>query len=110
MIDGYVIPLNIQSGLPYMSIQPYTDTEWDSLPHVILTADMDWDPAVIDHELEDGEEWFDPMQDLPDIEPNPLFNDAGDYKRLHHFTEAMIDNNHLETENIDYQDLPLLHN
>ena len=56
MLNGYVIPLNIQSGLLYMSIRPYTDTEWDSLPQVILTADIDWDPSVIDHELEDGEE------------------------------------------------------
>ena len=77
-LDGYVIPLNIRSGLPYMTIRPYTDTEWDSLPHVILTADTDWDPSVIDHEMEDGEEWFDAMQDLPDIEPDPNFDDFGD--------------------------------
>ena len=30
-----------------MTIYPYTDTEWDNLPHVILTADTDWDPTVI---------------------------------------------------------------
>ena len=93
-----------------MAICPYTDTEWDSLPHVILTADMDWDPSVIDHELEDGENWFDAMQDLPDIKPNPLIDDAGDYKHLHHVTEAMIDSSILEPEIIDYQDLLLLHN
>ena len=92
-----------------MTICPYTDTEWDNLPHVILTADTDRDPAIIDHELEDGEEWFDTMQDLPDIEPDPLFDDVGDYKRLHHVTEVMIDSNILETESIDYQDLLLLH-
>ena len=71
---------------------------------------MDWDPSGIDHELEDGEEWFDAMQDLADIEPDPLFDDVGDYKRLHHVTEAMIDSNILETEIIDYLDLLLLHN
>ena len=109
-LDGYVIPLNIRSGLPYMTICPYTDTEWDNLPHVILTADTDWDPSVIDHELENGEEWFDAMQDLPDIEPDPNFDDEGDYRHLHHVTEAMIDSNLMETEIIDYHDLLLLHN
>ena len=62
-----------------MSIQPYTDTKWDNLPHVILTIDTDWDPMVTVHELEDGEEWFDAMQDLPDIEPDSFFYDVGDY-------------------------------
>jgi hypothetical protein len=79
-LDGYVIPLNICSGLPYVSIQPYTNTEWDELPHVILTADVDWDPTIIDCELEDGEEWFDAMQDIPEIDPDPLFDEVGDYR------------------------------
>ena len=57
------------SGLPHMTICPYTDTERDNVLHVILTADTDWDPTVIDYELEDGEEWFDVMQNLPDIKP-----------------------------------------
>ena len=60
-LNGYVIPLNIQSALSYMTIHPFTDTEWDNLLHVILTADTDWGPMVIDHELKDGEEWFDAM-------------------------------------------------
>ena len=109
-LDGYVIPLNIRSGLPYMPICPYIDKEWDSLPHVILTADTDWDPSVIDHELEDGEEWFDAMQDLPDIEPDPNFDDVGDYRCLHHVTEVMVDSSLLKSEIIDYHDLLLLHN
>ena len=29
---------------------------------------------MIDCELEDGEEWFDTMQDLPDLEPDLFFN------------------------------------
>ena len=60
-----------------MTIHPYTDTGWDNLPHAIFTADTDWELTDIDHELEDGEEQFDAMQDMPDIEPNPLFDDVG---------------------------------
>jgi hypothetical protein len=29
-IDGYYIPINIQSGLPYVSQRPYADSEWDT--------------------------------------------------------------------------------
>ena len=65
---------------------------------------------VTDHELENGEEWFYVMQDLPDIEPDPLFDDAGDYKHVHHVTETMIDINLLKTQVFDYQDLLFLHN
>ena len=39
--DGYIIPLNVRNGLIYMSIRPYTDNEWETLPQVILTADVD---------------------------------------------------------------------
>ncbi len=34
-IDGYVHPLDIKHGLPYLQIRLYTDTEWDTLPHVL---------------------------------------------------------------------------
>ena len=79
-LDGYVIPLNIQSELPYLSIRPYTKKEWDDLPHVILTADVDWDPTVLDCKQEDGEEWFDAMQDIPEFDPDPLFDKVGEYR------------------------------
>jgi hypothetical protein len=48
-LDGYVIPLDIKSGLPYVKMRPFTDQEWDSLPHVILTGDGNWNPSVLDH-------------------------------------------------------------
>jgi hypothetical protein len=34
--DGYVIPLDVINGLPYLKMQPHTDKEWNELPHVIL--------------------------------------------------------------------------
>ena len=57
-LDGYIIPLNIRAGLPYLSIRPYTDHEWDNLPHITLTADVDWDPSIFDNDLDDNEKWF----------------------------------------------------
>lgn len=66
-LDGYIIPLNVRQGLPYMTMRPYTNQEWDELPHVILTADTDWDPSILDCEQEENEEWFNAMEDLPKL-------------------------------------------
>jgi hypothetical protein len=52
-LDGNVIPLVVQAGLATLPIHPYTDTEWDSLPHVFLTAEEVWDPTVMDHEFKE---------------------------------------------------------
>ena len=110
-LDGYIIPLNIRSGLPYMSIRPFTSKEWDDLPHVILTADVDWDPTIIDCELEDGEEWFDAMEDLPEPDPDPLFDEFGDYRHVHHVAQAMVNSNLIDNHVIkDYNDVLQLYN
>ena len=45
--DNYVIPLNVKTGLAYLTMQLYTDREWDTLPHVIMTADIDWDLSIL---------------------------------------------------------------
>jgi hypothetical protein len=37
--DGYVIPLSIRSGLPYMDMHPALDHELDNSPHVFFTSD-----------------------------------------------------------------------
>ena len=57
-VDWRIIPLSIRHGLPYLKLRPYTDHEWSTLPHVVLTADVDWDPSVLgfDHpELDTSE-------------------------------------------------------
>jgi hypothetical protein len=79
-LDGYLIPLSIKNGLPRMDIRPYTDAEWDMLPHVFLTSELEWDPSVLDHDHLDGDQWFDTLSDL---DPNPntnLFDEFGDYR------------------------------
>ena len=54
-LDGYVIPLCIKDGLARLPIRPYTDFEWENLPHVFLTSEKEWDPSVLDHEFPDDE-------------------------------------------------------
>jgi hypothetical protein len=41
-LDG---SLSIKDGLARLSIHPYTDHEWDNLPHVILTSELEWNPS-----------------------------------------------------------------
>ena len=73
-LDGYIIPLIIKDGLARMNIRPYTDHEWDNLPHVILTSELEWDPSVLDHEFHADDQWG----DVPGIDTP--FDDVGDYQ------------------------------
>jgi len=95
-LDGYFIPLNIRHGLPYMTIRPYTDLEWETLPQVIMTADVDWDPSILDCEQEDNEEWFNAMEDLPDLAPDLLFDEYGDYRNIHVISQVIMSDPSIE--------------
>jgi hypothetical protein len=79
-LDGYVIPINIVGGLPYISLRPYTNDEWDQLLHVILTLDLDWDPTVLDHTLDDDEHWYDAICDLDAPSYGIPFDSKGNYR------------------------------
>ena len=81
-LDGYVHPINIVNGLPYITMRPYTDDEWDSLPHVIWTSDNDWDPCVLDHTVDLNEHWYDACTDQFLIDQR--FDEEGNYR--HRFT------------------------
>jgi hypothetical protein len=75
-LDGYVLPLDIKQGLAYLRLCPYTDDEWDSLPHVIMTSDTIGEPTFLDHTYDDDNDiWFDT------IKPGSADFDAyGDYR------------------------------
>ncbi len=96
-LDGYAIPLSVKNGLPYMKMRPYTDSEWDSLPHVVVTSDTEWDPSVIDFDLTNDEEWFDAVSNDSQLKlNNGLCDEYGDFNRTSnldnhtwHFFDAM---------------------
>jgi hypothetical protein len=50
-LDGYIIPLSIRSGLPYMDMSPPTPIELDTYPHVFFTSDTEFNPQSIVDEL-----------------------------------------------------------
>ena len=79
-LDGYSIPLVIKSGLARLPIRPFTDAEWDSLPHVFLTAEAEWDPTVVDHEFQDDEPWGDDDPNTSKNQSLSLFDEFGNYR------------------------------
>ena len=54
--DGFVMPLDIINGLPYLKMVPPTDNEYDTLPHVILTSGETWNPCVLDYKLSERDD------------------------------------------------------
>ena len=79
-VDGYVHLLTFRQGLPYIPIRPYTDEEWERLPHVVWTSDADWDPSVLDGEPPDEDVWYDTISDLSEGLLNSPFDEFGNYR------------------------------
>ena len=79
-LDGYIHPLDFKNGLAYIPMRPYTDKEWELLPHVVWTAPHDWDPSKYDNNLSDKDQWYESLNDLPNELPHPEFNEIGDYR------------------------------
>jgi hypothetical protein len=48
LVDGYQLPLDFKNGLPYLRCLKLTEAELSSLPHIIMTSDVDWDPKQYD--------------------------------------------------------------
>ena len=77
--DEYIIPINVINGLPYITMRRYTDEEWTTLPHVLLTVDRKWDPRILDNTIEDIDDWAsmfkwyiqDPSDVVDEDDPNP---------------------------------------
>ena len=58
-IDGYVLPLRITNGFPYLKIISFTNNEWEFLHHMILTSYKYWDPYNLDKISKSDDVWYD---------------------------------------------------
>ena len=59
--EGYILPLHLLLGLPYMQMRPSTPEERKTLSHAVLTTNMDWYPTVLnftDAEYAEYNEWL----------------------------------------------------
>lgn len=61
-----VMPLSITNGLPHMPMRPYTDKEWEELPHVFLSGANPSDPEQFDSDYGNDEDWYDAMIGMDD--------------------------------------------
>ena len=52
---------------------------------------------MLDNELEDEEEWFNAMEDLPELAPDPFFDEFGDYRHTVAVIEAVQSDPIIET-------------
>ena len=62
-LDGFKLPLEIKNGLAYLKIRPFTDKEWETLTHITLTSDEVWDPTSMDYGGDNGDTWYDTVQE-----------------------------------------------
>jgi len=54
--DGFELPLKSYNGLSYMPMRPPTIEELHQLPHVILTSNVPWNPAILNDSPENNPE------------------------------------------------------
>jgi hypothetical protein len=78
LIDGYQIPLYFKTGLAYPCCRKPTKDETGLLPHLIMTANVDWDPKLYDNDIESFKDFHDPTLDVVD-HINP-FNAYGEFR------------------------------
>jgi hypothetical protein len=79
-LKGYVIPLTFKDGLARLDIRPHTDDEFETLPHVFLTSELEWDPTVMDHEFTDDSQWGDDAPAKSSILTNDSYDEFGQYR------------------------------
>jgi hypothetical protein len=76
--DGYIIPIDVRRGLPYITMRPFTDEEFEELPHILWTREDDWDPTSLDSVISDDPNWYEaePSPPLPD----PMYDEYGEFR------------------------------
>ena len=83
-VDQWVIPFQCRQGLIRMPMHPPTDEELDTLPTVVLSSDVLWEPGVLDHEINVEEDvYHEAMESPEELEEfnsfDPRYNETGHY-------------------------------
>ena len=72
----------------HIPIRPFTDIEWETMPHVILTRDVPWDPSRYDRVLSNDWKWI--SQQAAEITMHAGFDALGDYTDGEAYTTLAI--------------------
>ena len=51
------------NGLTYLRCRQPSEDELSTLPYIIVTSNIDWDPSIYDQNVEDVEEFYDSNED-----------------------------------------------
>jgi hypothetical protein len=76
--DGYIIPIDVRPGLPYITMRPFTDEEFEELPHVVWTSEDNWDPTSLDSVISNDPNWYKAEPSTP--LPNPMYDEYGEFR------------------------------
>jgi hypothetical protein len=88
--NGYIIPITITNGLPYISMRPPTDHELATLPQEIMTSPSPWDPSILDDDYDtDDDNFFDSIE-RPDVSFHAHLDEYGDYRDVHYNERYII--------------------
>ena len=94
--DGYVHPLKINNGLPYIPIRPFTDEEWTTLPHVIWTSDTLWNPKSIDFDPLNDKKWVDETFFEQNVDHQRKFDEYANYNPEDFEDEFIVNHNQID--------------
>ena len=67
-----------QRGLPYICMWPFTDDNWNNLPHIIITSPKEWNPSSLDSK--DTEEWYQKQTQELELLHQGILTELGDLK------------------------------
>ena len=59
-------------------MRPFTDEEFEQLPHVIWTGEDAWDPTSLDSIISDDPHWYEAEPSLP--LPDPMYDEYGEFR------------------------------
>jgi hypothetical protein len=76
-MDGCQLPLEFKNSLPYLCCCKPNDEELSLLPHIIMTSDVIWDPSFFDNNNDNIQEFYDPVEEIPEHEYS--FDHFGEY-------------------------------
>ena len=94
--EGYMFPIDIVNGLPYVPMRKFTDDEYHDLPHVIWTSDDTWNPTVLDYKISHKPNWSNHMANSTEYTDQSPFDVNGYYK---HIEKKYPDITPIETNN-----------
>ena len=96
--NGYIIPISVSNGLPYISMRPPTDKEMEALPHEIMTSPSAWDPSILDHEFDsDDEDFFNALEDS-DVTLHDHVDEFGIYRQVYYNERTLAEASYLTND------------